>query len=376
MRRVYLNRCTTYDVDQIFQIMDAGFAQMGVYDRLYAGKTVVLKPNLIMKSNPEDAIITHPAVTAAVGLCVKKTGAKVLIAESPGGPYTPHVMKSLYRGCGYTEMAEHYGFDLYTDCKSREVFLPAGKICRKLSVIEPFLNADFIIDIAKLKTHGMTGFSGAVKNLFGVVPGLMKPELHCRYPQKEDFAEMLVDVCDFVKPDVCVIDGIYGMQGNGPTGGEKRFVGALLVSADPYAADMAATELINIRPEEILMLKSAAARGLAPESLSDITIVGETLAEMRITDYKRAKASSTDFIDRIPKMMRPLAAKLATPYPKVRARACIGCGKCAESCPQHVITVEHKKARIKLNGCIRCFCCHEMCPVHVIAIKRLGVFNL
>ena len=150
-----------------------------------------------MASKPEEAIITHPALTAAVGKCVRKAGAKVLIAESPGGPYTPALIKRHYGACGYQAMAEELGFALYTDCKSREVSLPQGERCRRVSLIEPFLDGDFLINLPKLKTHGMVGYSGAVKNLFGAVPGLQKPELHCRFPEKEDFSQMLVDICAF-----------------------------------------------------------------------------------------------------------------------------------------------------------------------------------
>ena len=178
-----------------------------------------------ISSKPDAAIATHPALVAAVGKCVQKAGGEVVIAESPGGPYTPATMKAIFRGCGYTDMARDCGFTLYTECKSREVSLPGAVRCRQLSVAEPFLTRDYLIDLCKLKTHSMVGFSGAVKNLFGAVPGLQKPELHCRFPEKQPFSEMLVDLCDFLKPDLCIVDGILAMEGNGPTGGKPRKLG-------------------------------------------------------------------------------------------------------------------------------------------------------
>ena len=125
-------------------------------------------------------------------------------------------MKAVFRGCGYTDMAKDCGFTLYTDCKSREVSLPGAVRCRQLSVAEPFLTRDYLIDLAKLKTHSMVGFSGAVKNLFGTVPGLQKPELHCRFPEKQPFSEMLVDLCDFLKPDLCFTGWDPGHGGQRP----------------------------------------------------------------------------------------------------------------------------------------------------------------
>ncbi len=259
--RVWLARQRDYGPSLEEKIAQA-FTALGVWDELRPGMTVVVKPNLVMSSKPEQAIITHPAFTAAVGKCVKKAGGKVLIAESPGGPYTPGAIKAIFRATGYTDMAESCGFSLYTACKSRAVTLPHAQRCRGLSVVEPFLDRDYLIDLAKLKTHGMVGFSGAVKNLFGAVPGLQKPEAHCRFPEREPFSEMLVDLCDFLRPDLCFLDGVWAMEGNGPTGGQRRDLGVLAASKSPYAADVAAASLVGLDPGKIDMLRIAHSRGL------------------------------------------------------------------------------------------------------------------
>ena len=373
--KVFISKCSDYEIENLTKLIGEQFSALGVCEEIKEGMTVVVKPNLIMRSKPSEAIITHPAVMAAVGINVKKIGAEVLIAESPGGTYSPAIMRNVYNGCGYTEIAEKYGFKLYTECKSREVSLPQAKRCKNMTVIEPYLNADYIIDIAKMKTHSMTGFSGAVKNLFGVVPGLMKPELHCRFPEKTQFAEMLVDLCEFVKPNLSVIDAVYGMEGDGPTGGESRFVGAVLSSKSPYAADVAALNIIGIKPEEIPMISDAVSRGVCPKSIDEIELLGDGAGEIHIADYKRAKTGNVDFIARLPKFMRSTVQKLVTPVPKIKTKECIGCGKCAESCPQKVIDMTDRKAVIRYNDCIRCFCCHEMCPEHIIDIKRRKLFN-
>ena len=182
--KVWLSRCGGYGPEKLLRQVEELFTALGVWEEIRPGMTVVIKPNLVMTSKPEAAIATHPSLVAAVGKCVQKAGAQVLIAESPGGPYTPAAIKAVFRGCGYTDMAQECGFTLYTECKSREVTLPGAKRCRQLSVVEPFLTRDYLIDLCKLKTHSMVGFSGAVKNLFGTVPGLQKPELHCRFPEK------------------------------------------------------------------------------------------------------------------------------------------------------------------------------------------------
>lgn len=373
--KVWLSRCGGYSPEELLRQVEELFTALGVWDEIQPGMTVVIKPNLVMSSKPEAAIATHPALVAAVGKCVQKAGGQVLIVESPGGPYTPAAMKAVFRGCGYTDMAKECGFILYTECKSREVSLPGAKRCRQLSVVEPFLTRDYLIDLCKLKTHSMVGFSGAVKNLFGTVPGLQKPELHCRFPEKQPFSEMLVDLCDFLKPDLCIVDGILAMEGNGPTGGRPRQLGVLGASKSPYALDVCATTMVGIQPESVLMLQDAHQRGLGPIAPEECQLVKEQIAPLAQPDFLKAEASSTDFIDRLPKGLRPLAKKVATPRPKIREKECVGCGKCAESCPQHTIRIREGKAKIDYKNCIRCFCCHEMCPKHVIDIRRWSLLH-
>ena len=371
--RVWLGACPDYG-EALQKQIDAAFEALGAYDLLSPGMTAVLKPNLIMNAKPEAAICTHPAFTAAVGRCVQRAGAKVLIAESPGGPYSPGVMKAAFKACGYTDMAASCGFSLYTACKSQDTHLPQGLRCREVPILEPFLQGDLIIDLPKLKTHGMVGYSGAVKNMFGVVPGLKKPELHCRFPDREDFSQALVDICDFVKPGMALIDGVWAMEGDGPTGGSRREAGLVGASLSPYALDVCMTELIGFAPGSIAMLADAARRGLGPKSSEEIEVLGAAMEGLRQEGFRKAKASSTDFIDRLPGFLRPAAKKLATPYPKISKKGCVGCGKCAESCPQKAITIQGV-ARIDYRACIRCFCCHEMCPRHVVGVRRLALFD-
>ena len=373
--RVWLAQCPDYG-QSLEEKIERAFDALQVWDKIRPGMRVVLKPNLVMSSKPEQAIITHPAFTAAVGKCVQKAGGRVVIAESPGGPYTPAAMKAMFRATGYRDMAEACGFTLYTDCKSREVTLPQAKRCRELSVVEPFLDRDYLIDLPKLKTHSMVGFSGAVKNLFGTVPGLQKPELHCRFPEREPFSEMLCDLCHFLGPDLSLMDGIWAMEGNGPTGGQRRDLHVIAGSESPWALDVAAASLVGLEPEKITMLREGHERGYGPLDLSELELVGDPMETLLAPDFLKAQASSTDFIDRLPKFLRPAAKKLATPYPRIDKKRCVGCGKCAESCPQHTISLREGKAVIRYQNCIRCFCCHEMCPKHVVQIKRLGLLRL
>ncbi len=374
MKKVFVSKSDDYNIENLIEIINEQFETLGF--SVEKGSTVIIKPNLIMKSKPEQAIITHPNVTAAVGLWVLNQGAKVLITESPGGTYSPSIMKSNFDACTYTQMAEKYGFGLYTACEHQKIQCPDAVICKSFDIVKPFIDADYIIDIAKLKSHGMLTYSGASKNLFGTVPGLMKPELHMRFPKEDDFATMLVDLCLLVKPQIAVIDAIDAMEGDGPTGGRAKHIGALISSNDTFAADYIACQMANMKPQVLSLLKKAMERGLCPKSLDEIELFGEDFNQFIQKDFLMPKSKPLNFVDYLPKFLRPLASKITTPVPKIQTKNCIGCGKCAESCPAHTISIVDKKAIINKENCISCFCCHEMCPMHVIDIKRFSLFNL
>jgi len=372
---VYLDRHADYELEGLLKLFEKRFADLDIASRIKPGMTVVIKPNLVTRSNPDSGIITHPNVVAAVGILVKRLGAKVLIAESSGGPFNEQAVKIIMNGCGYTAIAEKYGFDIYTECKFSEIELPDGKICKNINIVDPFINADFIINIAKFKSHCMTMLSGATKNLFGTVPGLMKPELHFRYPEKNNFSSMLIDLAQKIRPQLSIIDGIDGMEGDGPTGGVKCHIGGVITAESCYSADVVAAEIMGVRAMDIPMLKEANSRGLCVSSGNELNVVGDSIASCVKHDFRMPRTKDVDFGRRFPKFLQPLVKKITTPKPVIKIKDCVGCGKCAESCPQHTIVIKDRKAVIDYKNCINCFCCHEMCPVHVIDIKRFGAFR-
>lgn len=334
MEPIYLTGCAGYNPEMLQNNVEELFAALNLDRLVTPGGTAVIKPNLIMKSAPSAAIITHPQLVAAVGKHLQNLGARVVIAESPGGPYTPSVLKGIYQGCGYTEMAREHGFTLNLDCSHEPLRAPEGRRSKQFDIITPILHADLVVDIAKLKSHCMTGMSGAVKNMFGAVPGLMKPELHCRFPDKRHFSEMLVDLCSALKPQISIVDAVVAMEGNGPTGGHARFVGALLGGENPFAVDFVAAHLMAMEPGSIGMLQVAMDRGLCPRTMDDIMMLGEPVSQYCVPDFQQPESKTSDFIERLPRFLRPLAEAVAVPIPKIRKKICVGCGKCAESHPQ------------------------------------------
>lgn len=340
---------------------------------------VLIKPNLLARHAPEKAVTTHPAVLDAVLSALKKQGiSHIVVADSPGGLYTPAAMKSIYQVSGLAAVCARHGVEAYTACKAAPRKAD-GRRVHTFNLLEPVHKADFIIDLPKLKTHVMTGMSCAVKNLFGTIPGLQKAEMHMRFPEKGPFGEMLVDLCEAVRPDLVIADGILAMEGDGPAGGTPRKMGLIMGGCDPYTIDLAVCRLMGLDAMRVPYLSAAHARGLCAKKLDEGLLRGDVQAAAPCPNFKLpASYAQINFANRVPRPLRwvmPGVEKLVAPRPKVDRKKCIGCGKCAEICPQHTIQVKDGKAHIEPKKCIRCFCCHEMCPVKAIDVKHFILFG-
>lgn len=369
-----------YDDAQALNAVEKIFAACACTKTLGASTKVLLKPNLLAKHAPDAAVTTHPCIVKAVITALRARGVQdITLADSSGGVYNAAMISAVYKASGLAAVCEQQGVHLYTDCRAGAVACE-GALVHSFNIIEPAQDADFIIDLCKLKTHAMTGLTCAVKNMFGVIPGLQKAELHMRFPQKEHFGDMLVDLCECVRPSLVIVDGVVGMEGDGPSGGSPREVGLVFGGENPYSVDLFAARLIGIDPMRVPYLARAYARGLC-ENTFDAALCAEPLPAP-VADYQLPssyEALETDFATRFPKPLQGFATwgrRLIAPHPHINTKKCIGCGKCAEICPASVITVTDKKAHIAPRACIRCFCCHEMCPVKAIDIRHFGAFRL
>ena len=371
---VSVTHTDNYQLEQVYADMHTHFERLGLSQYLRPGMHVLIKPNLVLKRSPEEATTTHPVIVEAIVRCVQEYGVTdITIADSPGGPFTESALHGIYAMSGMSGVAERTGAKLNYDTGSFVRKRMENKLVHRFTLIQPIQNADFIINAVKVKTHGMTMLSGGVKNLFGTVPGLMKPEFHWRVPDKSQFCEMLVDLCETIAPNLTIADAVVSMEGDGPTGGVPKQTGFLLSSLSPYALDMALCKMIGLSFGEVYTVKHAVERGLCPKDISDIRIVGDEL--IRIPDFHMPKSKSIAFSEKIPRVFRPITDKLLTSKPVIRKKDCVGCGKCAESCPAKTIRIIDKKAHIQYKKCIRCFCCHEMCPIRAIDIKRFKLFD-
>lgn len=338
------------------------------------GKRVLLKPNLLSACKPEDAATTHPSVVEALAKEFAAAGAEVTIADSPGGLYSTSSLKRVYEVCGMAAAAENSGARLNFDLSYKRISYPGGIYASEFDILAPVLDADIIVSIAKLKTHGLAYYTGAVKNLFGCIPGLEKAAFHSRYPDRYRFNAVLVDLCELIKPHLSVVDGVIGMEGDGPSAGAPKHVGVIGASLNPYALDVAMCDLVSLPPSQVPVLVEAAARNLVVPTVTDISFAGDEPGNFKTRFVPPAGGGRDSPIGVfssyiLPKKIRQKVLDSMNPWPLMTER-CIACKKCAEICPRQVITIREGFAVPDYSGCIRCYCCHEICPVKAINLTR------
>lgn len=359
-----------YIEEPVFEAVGKALEQLDVLSDLTPDMKVLLKPNLIMARKATMPITTHPLIVKSVARWLQEHGiTNIIIGESSGGPFTAEHMKTIYQTCGMHD-AEPYA-TLNMDFGFQSVNAPEGFTNHTFNIINAIAEADYVINLPKLKTHAMTGYSGGIKNLFGAIPGLQKPQLHYRFPDIEDFSNMLLELSLVVKPQITLIDAIDAMEGNGPTGGDSHPLHMILASRDMYTQDYFAVGLMGLEPNEIVMLRQANERGLV--HMDSLELIGDAIPE-NLTPFKKPDTKELDFSSHVPKFLRKpfgvIMKKVLKSYPKLEPEKCVGCGKCAESCPVQIIDIKDKKAVFKKKGCISCFCCQEMCPMKAISVKK------
>lgn len=371
--------CATYEPAICRQALLQVLAPLGGLDFVSKGMKIAIKANLVAAMRPERAATTHPELLLQLALLLQERGATVMIGDSPGGLYQAAFVENVYRATGLTAV-ERPGISLNRNYAQKIAQFPAGRVAKSFAYTAYLDDCDVIIDFCKLKSHGMMGMSAAAKNLFGTIPGTRKPEYHFQYPDPRDFARMLVDLCQYWKPQLCIVDGVEGMEGNGPTAGTPRSIGALLASPSPHAVDLLCAELIGLRRQAVPTLEAAYERQLIPAEASALTVFGPS-GNFYVPDFRRSGAQRSHlFTGSLPgklgQMQSHLLRQLIGSYPRVSPKDCIGCSKCAEICPAHAIGMEHGKPHIDRHTCIRCFCCQEFCPKGAMEVQRTPIARL
>ena len=375
-KKAAIARCPSYEPELLYRALKHAAELSGGLD--LAGKTVLLKPNIVFDAAPEKAVCTHPAFLEAVIRLVREMGAgRILVGDSPG-LQTPGFSG---KTCGLGEAARKNNAE-WLDFTRKKIDLPcpAGKVMEKFTLTGAVQEADVIISLPKLKTHQLMYFTGAMKNIFGLVPSVAKSAFHARFPGRDDFASMIVDLNLAVQPAYAFMDAVTGMEGPGPAGGDPRHIGLVLASSNLLAMDMAASAVIGYPPAEIPIHKDALQRGVWLAAPGEIEYPGLKPEEVRIPDYvkipfKKSKGQLLDFI--LPRPLRAFRDSFA-PKPVINHDICIRCGDCIRICASQAMKTEGEGNQrcivIDYRRCIRCFCCHEVCPEKAIDVttRRIG----
>lgn len=369
--RVSIARCRDYDLDAVRSAVASSLASLGGIGRFIAkGERVIVKPNLLAPRTPEMAVTTHPAVVQAVVEEVMGAGAEAVIGDSPGYHNTGRSYERLLRRTGMMGVVEATGCGWVSfDEATVEAQAPEARSFRRFTVSKAVTDADRVIVLPKLKTHQLTYYTGAVKVLYGYIPGLLKAEyhLHTGTGAAETFSELLLDLHAALPPTLAVMDAVVGMEGQGPSNGNPREIGLVLASRSCTALDYVACSVVGLDPAAIPTVRRAGERGIGPKDLGEVEILGEALENVRIAGFEKPR---TMLAARIPPFLASTVGYLVGSRPEIYPGRCISCGRCAEACPPKAIRwVKGEIPSIRYRHCIRCYCCQELCPQGAVEVS-------
>jgi len=366
---ISLASCKNYDPEELRTALLKVFSDLGGIEKyVTVGTKIVLKPNLVMGKSPSACATTNPEFIRQLAIILKEYGARLFIAESPGGPYTPARLNAVYDACGIAGVADETGIIL--NCKTETVKKenPSGKLLKAVELIKPLAEADFIINLPKPKSHGQMTYTGAVKNMFGAVAGVYKADYHMRMCEYDDFADAIIDIFLCVKPKLNIMDAVMGMDGNGPTNGKPKHIGLICAGEDAFAMDLTMLGILGLDPRKVPVMKQGMFRNLCVGNISEIEIKGDRPEQFFVDDFHFPAAVAINHFY-TSALLKPFA-RFFKPYPRFLHDNCVSCGECAHSCPVEIIIMKDNKPYADLSKCVRCFCCQELCPVDAVEIKR------
>lgn len=368
-RRVALTRQTTYDLPALREGLTRLLAPLGGMEAFVSrGARVVLKPNLLLGFAPERAATTHPAILRVVAERVLDCGGVVKVGDSPGAGSCRKVAEQ----AGLAAVARDLGIELI-EFTPREVHDPSRQF-PDLVLGAELLDADVVINLPKLKTHCQMLMTLSVKNMFGAVVGLRKTMWHLHAGRdKPTFARMIHEIYRAVSPALQIVDGVVGMDGDGPTGGIPNQVGLLAAGADGPCVDAVLMDVVGLARERLWTLGAAVACGETAWRAAEA--VGEEPAALKPARWILPRTTglhsfAPGLTRKIPLIGEFLHSQFtALPHPE---EACVLCRECVRICPAKALSVREEPKRIELDRgkCIACYCCHEMCPHRLMDLRK------
>lgn len=420
--KVIVLSCDSYEEERIYTLLKRGLKELGGIGALInKEEKILLKPNLLKKAEVEKAVITHPVVVGAFARILREEGYEnIVLADSCGHGTT----KQVIQGTGMDTYLEKYQIPTIDYTKGVHVENPDGVQAKEFILPKELLEADCVISLSKMKTHALERITGAVKNSYGFIYGKNKAIGHTKYPSADSFARMLIDLNQYVKPRLYIMDGITAMEGNGPGSGDPTAMNVILMSTDPVALDSVFARLVYLKPEMVPTNYHGEKMGLGNCKEANIEVVvvkensqisverddgNEEQKNNKITVAKKqcenadisADENQSDIniscniipmealieqygnphfnVDRT-KVRSNIWTKLAKALnifqkkPYIEPDKCVRCGICVNSCPVPGKAVDFRNGKnhppvYDYKKCIRCFCCQEMCPKKAIKVK-------
>jgi len=322
------------------------------------GKSVLLKPNCLMAAEPSQGVTTHPSLVRTLVKALRRRGAKVMVGDNPGASgYGAN--EECFRAAGLLEASDGAYVDLGRDTVKTAV---SSRFVTEAVVSRRVLEADYVISVPKLKTHCLTLLTGAVKNMYGILAGGEKVKLHSIARGKDDFAEALVDIYAIRPPDLAVMDGVVGMEGDGPSHGSTREVGRVVISDDPVAVDAAAAGIMGASPRRVAHLALAAKRGFGTLDAFEIDGDGSPVQGFSLPSTFRLGVM-TFLANRV------VFNLLRRSRIQVEKEACVGCDECRQACPAGAMQEKNGDYAVAQELCHQCFCCYELCPEGAVKVR-------
>lgn len=300
------------------------------------GQKVLLKPNILGPFTAESAVVTHPEVIRAVIRLVRAAGGHPAVGESPG-------IGSVHRFAkisGVQKILDEEKVPLIDLKTPMEVENPKGKRFKKFTLARELYDFDILINLPKFKTHQLTGVTGAVKNLFGCVPGIVKSQYHFKIQKPPEFVEMLNDLADLINPRLTIMDAVWAMDGAGPSAGKPYHLKTIGIATDCRALDQEMLKLIA--------------------GLKDFDKVEEPRGNMYHLPFP--------FLEKYLK-------KYTSEWPVIDRIKCTNCNTCVEVCTARALNKSRTIPVFDYEKCIRCYCCQEFCPEHAVLVKKNWLFD-
>jgi uncharacterized protein (DUF362 family)/NAD-dependent dihydropyrimidine dehydrogenase PreA subunit len=366
---ISLKHCARYELKMVRDALDELLEPFkDELSRVKRGDLVLLKPNLLSGHPPEDAVTTHPVFLEAVLRYFLDCGAKPVIGDSPSPVHKD--IEQIFEITGLTKLRKQYNVPLvHFDRKGWNLKRIRG---REYPIAKSIDEADFVINLPKVKTHNLTILTLGVKNMYGVIPGFRKAFLHKEYPNAVDFSEVNLDIYLLSKSFLTIYDGIIGMEGEGPaSGGDPVSLGFILATNCAMSADLFIADFLGLQRNRFPLFLALKRRGFDAER--DVEYCGDAPGSF---EQKELTFPGTSQLNYIPAILTRSVGIQLWARPRIITRICTNCNKCVEACPAEAIEEGPIRPFFKYHKCINCFCCIEICPHRCIEVKVSPLIKL